>query len=445
MKRMIRRVAGMFLGLIFCLQWTAAQPLPVGASIPDIELTGVLNHTSTKLKLSDWKGQLVILDFWSSTCASCIHEFPRTDSLQKMFGGKVQFLLVTRETKEDVLRFFEKRKKIRVPSVPLVTGDTVLSRFFPYVFVPHHVWINPEGRVHAITYADNASAGQIRRFLEGQQGDMAVKKDSILNVASTGPLGLAQVALAQDKLEYFSFISRYMEGTHGGASVGSTGGSDWPNAVIAESESVLTLYKIAFGEHGKRPFLQHSNTVILDLQEPAAYLPPSDINQYEIWKKEHKYAYQLRVPPSHAERLFPIMQQDLVQYFGLQARIEKRKVRCWVLVRTGKKDKLQTKGGAMRTNFFTNTSDSVKYMYNFPFQSFVKLLDMRWEGEASPGPLRDETGYNQNVDIALNAADWMDWNITNLQPLRKALQAYNLDIREATRKMDVLVISDKPE
>jgi cytochrome oxidase Cu insertion factor (SCO1/SenC/PrrC family) len=66
------------------------QPLSIGDKVPDIQFENILNYKSKKAKLSDFKGKLVILDMWSTSCTFCIAAFPKMEELQN----------VTRTTKD---------------------------------------------------------------------------------------------------------------------------------------------------------------------------------------------------------------------------------------------------------------------------------------------------------------------------------------------------------
>jgi cytochrome c biogenesis protein CcmG/thiol:disulfide interchange protein DsbE len=39
-----------------------------------------------RMKLSDYAGQVVVLDFWATYCAPCLEEAPHLDALQRRFG-----------------------------------------------------------------------------------------------------------------------------------------------------------------------------------------------------------------------------------------------------------------------------------------------------------------------------------------------------------------------
>ena len=73
--------------VIVYILWTHvtvfAQPAQTGQTLPDHVYQNVINYQADTLKLSDFKGKLVILDFWGTRCLSCITAFPKMDSLQK--------------------------------------------------------------------------------------------------------------------------------------------------------------------------------------------------------------------------------------------------------------------------------------------------------------------------------------------------------------------------
>jgi len=62
--------------------------------MPDILITNIINSPYKSAKLSDYKGKLVLIDFWAVWCQMCIASFPEMDSLQRVFHGKLQVFLV---------------------------------------------------------------------------------------------------------------------------------------------------------------------------------------------------------------------------------------------------------------------------------------------------------------------------------------------------------------
>ncbi len=67
---------------------SAPQPetgIKVGQTAPDFELEDINSNT---IKLSDYRGKLVIVDFWASWCHFCRDENPKLVSLYNTYGSK---------------------------------------------------------------------------------------------------------------------------------------------------------------------------------------------------------------------------------------------------------------------------------------------------------------------------------------------------------------------
>ena len=64
----------------------ARQPLlAAGTSAPDFT---VQNKAGNPVKLSDYKGKVVVLDFWATWCGPCQMSLPHTNEVAKQFADK---------------------------------------------------------------------------------------------------------------------------------------------------------------------------------------------------------------------------------------------------------------------------------------------------------------------------------------------------------------------
>ena len=119
--------------------------LQVGDSVPDILLGKMINNHSGAKRLSDYKGKLVILSYWSTNCTPCLEDMPYLENLQRQFGDKIQVLLVNiDETQEQIdIRSDQwksngaKLKISKLPSTVLETGkakkQTEFYQLFPQI------------------------------------------------------------------------------------------------------------------------------------------------------------------------------------------------------------------------------------------------------------------------------------------------------------------------
>ena len=72
----------------------------ISGSAPDFVLKGALGETIKEVKLSDYKGQVVYLDFWASWCTPCKDSFPWMNAMQAKYKDKgVTFIAINVDRK----------------------------------------------------------------------------------------------------------------------------------------------------------------------------------------------------------------------------------------------------------------------------------------------------------------------------------------------------------
>ncbi|MBD1421986.1 TlpA family protein disulfide reductase [Sphingobacterium chuzhouense] len=161
---------------------TEIKPLKIGDTIPE-ELwklpLQVVNHPDGKdtITLNDYRDKkLIILDFWSSWCSSCINSFPSLDSIQNQYANDLQILLLNPASSKDdrtrILYIMEKRgdsdqKRFGVPSI--YKDEVIVDYFRPKVY-PRLIWINSTGVVLAITGKRDLNSENLQQLLKGEGG-----------------------------------------------------------------------------------------------------------------------------------------------------------------------------------------------------------------------------------------------------------------------------------
>lgn len=419
------------------------KPLIVGDRVPDITIHNVINYPTTQVRLSDFKGKLLILDFWATWCLPCISMIPVCDSLQRTFEDELCILPVAAQDKKTVTAFIQNMRQARNISFPSVTGDTLLKKMFPHTEIPHYVWIDGTGQVIAITGADKMNKSVIGEYLKTGIITATTKTDKSKHINEKQPMfrvanellgnDTASIdVLPNDDLLYHSVITGHIEG------FGCETGGD-TNRIVCKNESIGGLYRYALcGLDITKIYL---NSTAWQVTNPAV-LPYTDSAELrcdtkalsESWMQQYTFCYELKYPDISFEKKAAIMLQDLNNYFGARFNIhgclEKIPVKILALVRTGQGERYAAGGTtepAKSDAFFLR-------MKNQPVAALVNILAGNMD--LLP-PVVDATGYKGNIDIELHC------DLSNLAEVNKALAVYDLALQEREEVREMIVIKDK--
>jgi thiol-disulfide isomerase/thioredoxin len=409
------------------------RPLDIGDTIPSIEINNVINYTKDKLRPNDFKDKALILDFWGPSCMSCLESFPHLDSLQQYFRSNLQIVLVNKQSPDSTFRFFQKRKKIKQPAIPFATQDSILDKYFPHIGDPFLVWIDKYGVIRHITDGMYETTDNVEKFLKDSTIELPRARDNIY-----------VETLFDDKwkdlIETFSYISKCRSYLwYSGIS-----GKEFKQEITYSCSSIIQLYEAAIDGMTNNKFqFYRPGRILVETRDSARFFPPRNEGQLLQWAESYSYNYQLLVPLADSIKRFIKMKNDLDEYFHIMTSIEKRKIKCLLLIRTSKQDKLASKGGLSEDNFLHNglrstKADSIRYMKNKPFRRFSSYLQSFLENDLNL-PFVNLTGYKGNIDIEINDTVFDPINLNNL---KKELNKYNLDIIKKEYLIDVLVLKD---
>ncbi len=93
---------------------------------------------------SNFRNEVVFLNFWSTWCPPCVAEMPEIQSLYKKYGNRVAFMLVTGE-KPEVVKAFMKKNNYSMPVFYLAGNqppEALSFSAFPTTFI-----ISRDGKV----------------------------------------------------------------------------------------------------------------------------------------------------------------------------------------------------------------------------------------------------------------------------------------------------------
>ena len=102
-----------------------------------------------RFRLSNHRGQVVVLDFWASWCAPCMQTMPKVDDLIAGYDPtQVKLVTVNLSDAEDKIRLSLKRLNIR-PEVALDIDGIAADRYSVEA-IPMLVVINQEGVIQTV-------------------------------------------------------------------------------------------------------------------------------------------------------------------------------------------------------------------------------------------------------------------------------------------------------
>jgi thiol-disulfide isomerase/thioredoxin len=119
-------------------QATAAQPVP----LPDLQL---ISLDGKRFKFSDFKDQVLLVDFWATWCPPCIAEVPEFIALQKAYAGQVQVIGLSLDESLTELKQFVAAKKLNYPVV--VITDTIAAQFGTIDRIPTTLVVDRKGNI----------------------------------------------------------------------------------------------------------------------------------------------------------------------------------------------------------------------------------------------------------------------------------------------------------
>ncbi|WP_026907533.1 TlpA family protein disulfide reductase [Paucisalibacillus globulus] len=117
-----------------------------GDQAPDFELPLL---DGEMVKLSDLKGEKVLINFWASWCGPCKKEMPELEQLYKEYGDEINIIAINAtdsERNEQVVRDFIDENGYTFP-IALDADMSVTDQMYRVATIPTSYFIDTEGKV----------------------------------------------------------------------------------------------------------------------------------------------------------------------------------------------------------------------------------------------------------------------------------------------------------
>ncbi|MGB9236878.1 MAG: TlpA disulfide reductase family protein [Terriglobales bacterium] len=145
----MKKTALIVVAALIVLGWIAirhAAPNRASTSklAPDFSLTDVSGRA---LRLSDYRGKVVILDFWATWCEPCKQEIPHFIDLQNKYPQRLEIIGISMDDDVDPVRAFQQQYKMNYP-VALGTAH-LADQYGGVLGLPITFVIDPSGQIVA--------------------------------------------------------------------------------------------------------------------------------------------------------------------------------------------------------------------------------------------------------------------------------------------------------
>ena len=120
-----------------------------------------------EVNLKDYRGKVVLVDFWATWCGPCIAEVPNVKNLYKQYHDKgFEVLAVCVDPNKAALETFLAGNKLPWVCIHDVPGDKSLSDQYGVLFLPLPILVDREGRVVSMS----ARGPELEQLLEKHLG-----------------------------------------------------------------------------------------------------------------------------------------------------------------------------------------------------------------------------------------------------------------------------------
>jgi thiol-disulfide isomerase/thioredoxin/uncharacterized protein (UPF0548 family) len=398
----------------------------LGDQLPDdLVFTSLLNTDTPEIRLSDFRGKYLILQFWATWCTASSGFLLQAEEIQQHFGDRLQVIPVTYESKEQVAKSLALRKSLSELNLPLITEESRLRDYFPHITLPHLVLIDPEGRVRAITGAQDLTIAKLSTLLETGLGSFRPKVDKRIPFDIEDKLISGNPKIPSKNIQFQSALTHYIPGVDGASMESFEDGTH----LLFVNTSLIKLYRHAFTGRDLPNYFGFNRILSEGFEEEELTTTKSGLDYLEWMEKGGRvFGYELIAPPGVDG--YALMREDLKRFFPhIEAKVEQRPRMVWALIQ--QEGKSYPKSTATKSY---QVQPGTARLRNSLLTGFIYQLNLYFM-QRSPYPVMNLTGIDYPVDIDLEA------NFSKPEELKLALNQVGLDLVLREVSIPVLILT----
>jgi thiol-disulfide isomerase/thioredoxin len=123
-----------------------ASACPADAKPANLNFT-LKDTTGKEVRLADYKGKVLLLDFWATWCGPCRLEIPSLIELQKQYSNDLVVLGVSIDDTPEKLRPYAKEFKVNYPLLVGNGRQDFQDAYGPFYGIPVSVFVGRDGKI----------------------------------------------------------------------------------------------------------------------------------------------------------------------------------------------------------------------------------------------------------------------------------------------------------
>ena len=387
-------VGCLWLSAVAAAEATLSAGLRIGTAAPELVIDSYAPGRDAPLAgLADLRGQVVMLEFWTTWCVGCVAAMPHMNELVSDLKDEAfRLITVSNEDPDYVMEFLKTRE---LTSLLAFDQHNRTTESYGVGCYPLAVLLDKEGTVRAITSPDNITSDHIRKILAGDPIQLP-----LVDPATGEPARVVSKQKAEDPEQEPAFgiqiepnperdRAMMLPPDHG--------------ILSADAYSLRLLIATAYG--------------VSQWFETDYRLPESDV------------VYRVEVRGAHGEAGREILRAAIHAMFDLKTRWEKRGMDVFVL------RSLSRDPAPNRSPSDADQSTGMATPVSFDLEgASIRKLARLLSNMVLDTLVIDESGLDGKYDLSAN------WTRGDVDSLKEALGLCGLSLTQEQREVRILIV-----